>query len=174
MPVDVTFKLDGRSMNFVPPILFDEFPFLPNFQAHYGTFLSGQVNGKTYNAPLPFIYCTYPILIGVQVFPFAFFFFCSFSSHLAVLGVDPYDRSVPNTPHHTAPHHTTLFYSVPYGTALHPHRTVRHRATLHHTTPHSTVANAPHHTTSHYTAQYPTPHRTAQPHTTNVNVRASL
>jgi len=64
--VDVVFKLDGRSMHFIPPVMFEEFPFLPNFQAHYGSLVSGTVNGTTYAPRLPFIFCNYPILIGVQ------------------------------------------------------------------------------------------------------------
>ena len=70
-----------------------------------------------------------------------------------------------NTPHHTAPHHTTLHYT-PHHTALH-HTTLHyttHHTTLHCTTPHYATLHttAPHHTTLHITSHHTT-HLTLNP-----------
>jgi len=67
--VDINFLLDGRHNEFLPPGFYEEFRFLPYFQAKYGNTIDGKVGNHTYNGKggqLPVLYAKYPILIGIR------------------------------------------------------------------------------------------------------------
>jgi len=68
--VSVNFALDGRTMDFVPAYLEDEFDFLPDFVSNYGTLKSATVSGVNYTS-IPIVYSTYPIRIGLSFWRWA-------------------------------------------------------------------------------------------------------
>jgi len=61
--INLTFKLNGRNMQFIPDAVEYEFPIFPDVVSHYGSLLAGTCNGVTYARDTPMAYTAYPVPI---------------------------------------------------------------------------------------------------------------
>jgi len=72
IPINIVFSQDGRTMDFIPTLVEDSFPFFPDVFSRYGSLLDGtSVNSTNFPANLPVVYTSYPVPILLDFWQWA-------------------------------------------------------------------------------------------------------